>query len=120
MADAPALKPALLAHRVFQSDALDIHITAGELRQLTHDQLVRLALELRHRLELLEEELKMLDRQCESAAGGLQLEGLRAMEELQHFLRFFEERVLRHRLRLRRQGQAPVRVPSAPCTNEVA
>ena len=100
-------RSAVLAQRRFQSDALDAHITAAELHSLSHDQLVRLAVELRQRMELLDEEFHLWGRHHEVATDGLNAQVHRAMVELRHFLLFLEERVLRHRLRLRRAGQAP-------------
>jgi hypothetical protein len=120
MADGPAPALAALARRPFQSEVLDVHITAAELNQLTHDQLLHLSVELRQRLDLLEEELKMLGRQCETVGGDLKADVHRAMVDLRHFLLFFEERVLRHRLRLRRDGKASARPDGASSATDVA
>lgn len=116
VADDSLPRPALLAQRLFQSDALNAPISAAELSALNHGQLVRLALELRGRIELLDEELRQMGYRGKGAMGGLHLQVHLAMVELRHFLLFLEERVLRHRLRLRRAGQAPESARAAPCS----
>jgi hypothetical protein len=80
---------------------------AAELHSLSHDQLVRLAVELRQRMELLDEEFHLWGRHHDAVTDGLNAQVHRAMVELRDFLLFLEARVLRHRLRLRRAGQAP-------------
>ena len=100
--------------------ALDAHFTLADLRRLTHDELVLLAVELRHRLELLEEELQELGRQWQAARGDVADEIYRAMVDLRHFLLFFEDHVLRHRLRRRRDGQTGTRAGDPPRPGEVA
>lgn len=113
MADDASSRPAVLAQRLFQSDALDAPISAADLRALSYDQLMRLAAELRQRLDLLDQELVIWASQGEKAINGLHAQVHRSMVELRHFLLFLEERVLRHRLRLRRAGEAPVPVSPA-------
>lgn len=122
MADDSSPRPAALAQRLFQSDALDAQIGAADLRSLSHDQLMRLAVELRQRLDLLDQELEIWASQGEKAINGLHSQVHRSMVELRHFLLFLEERVLRHRLRLRRAGEAqvPVSPARASGSSEVA
>lgn len=71
MADDSLPRPAALAQRLFQSDALDANVSAAGLSALSHGQLVRLAVELRGRIELLDEELRRMGCRGKGAMGGL-------------------------------------------------
>lgn len=97
---------AAFARRVFQSDVLDAHLSLADLPLLSHGDLVRLGKEVRHRLQVLEAELQLFGRQSETASHGVTADVLRAMADLKGFLGFFEERVMHHRLQLRRAGKA--------------
>jgi hypothetical protein len=95
-----------LARRMFQSDVLDAHVSLADLRLLSYEDLVRLGQEVRQRLQVLDAELPMFGRQCETASHGVSADICLAMADLKQFLSFFEERVMHHRLRLRRAGKA--------------
>ena len=81
-------------------------MSLADLRRLDHQDLVRLGQEVRQRLQVLDAELQMFGRQCETTSHSMPADICRAMTDLKQFLSFFEERVMHHRLRLRRAGQA--------------
>lgn len=93
------------ARRIFQSDALDANVALADLPRLSHPDLVRLGQEVRLSLQLLDAELQMEGRQGQSASQGVMADIHRAMIDLKHYLSFFEERVMYHRMRRRREGQ---------------
>lgn len=108
------------ALRLFQSDALDTHLSLADLRYLAPADLVRLAQELRLRLRLLDVEVAAC--RCQSASGGVSARVASALSDLRHFLIVFEARVTYYRLRQRRSArQRPVhRSPRFIGVQEVA
>ena len=88
---------------MFQSEVLDAHISLADLRRLSRDDLASLALEVRGRLALVQEELVA----CRAGApcSGLEASVVPALADLEAFLSYFEQRVQRHRQRLPRMSR---------------